>query len=135
MARWRPDLTDRDATPEALYLRRREFLAMGAAGAAWLLAPRPAVAGEPTGANLPVARRVEQAGGEAPTPWDAVTTYNNFYELGSDKPDPSRNAGSLRLRPWTVAIEGEVKRPQVIDVRSEERRVGKECRSRWSPYH
>jgi methionine sulfoxide reductase catalytic subunit len=139
MARWRPDLTDRDVTPEALVLRRREFLALGAAGAAGLLVPRRVRAGEPTGELLPVATRLEKAGGEDPTKWDAVTTYNNFYELGTEKDDPARNARTLRPRPWTVAIEGEVKKPQTLDVDAlvktfplEERIYRMRCVEAWS---
>jgi sulfoxide reductase catalytic subunit YedY len=139
MARWRPDLKDRDATPEPLYLRRRELLALGAAGAAALLAPRPAAGGEPTGAELAVARRVERAGGEKPNRWDEITTYNNFYELGTEKSDPARNAGTLRPRPWTVAIEGEVSRPQTIGIDDllrafplEERVYRMRCVEAWS---
>ncbi len=116
MARRNPDLPEREATPEALYLRRREFLALGAAGAAGLLLPGAGAAGEPSGEALQVARTIEKAGGEAKTPWDAVTSYNNFYELGTEKTDPARNAGTLRTRPWTVAIEGEVKKPQVVGI-------------------
>ena len=124
MARFEPDLRDGDATPEPLWLRRREFLQLGAAGAAALAVPAIARAGAPTGADLPVARKVAQAGGEKPTSWDAVTGYNNFYELGTEKDDPARNGGSLRPRPWTVSIEGEVKRPQ---------RVGIDDLLRWFP--
>jgi sulfoxide reductase catalytic subunit YedY len=40
-----------------------------------------------------------------------VITYNNYYEFGTDKSDPKANAGAFRTRPWTVAVEGEVKRP------------------------
>ncbi len=142
MARWRPgrgDVREVDATPEALWLRRREFLALGAAGAAGLLLPRAAGAGEPTGATLPVARKLEKAGGEKQTPWDAVTGYNNFYELGTEKDDPAKNAGSLRPRPWTVAIEGEVKRPQTVAIDDllkgfalEERVYRMRCVEAWS---
>jgi sulfoxide reductase catalytic subunit YedY len=114
--RWVPDLKDRDATPEALYLRRREFLSLGAASAAALALRGRAAAGGPTGAELPIARRADHAGGEKPTPWDDVTTYNNFYELGSEKWEPAQRAGSLRLRPWTVAIAGEVKKPQTFGI-------------------
>jgi sulfoxide reductase catalytic subunit YedY len=124
MARFVPDLGDADATPEPLWLRRREFLALGAAGAGALLLPASARAGGPVGADLPVARKVEKAGGEAPTGWDAVTGYNNFYELGTEKDDPARNASTLRPRPWTVSIEGEVKRPQ---------RIGLDDLLRWFP--
>lgn len=139
MARWRPELTEREVTPEALYLRRREFLALGAAGAAGLLWPSAAGAGEPRGAALPIAKRTEKAGGEAPTSWDAVTGYNNFYELGTDKADPARNAGSLRTRPWTVAIEGEVAKPRTVGLEDllgwfplEERIYRMRCVEAWS---
>ncbi|CAM3734981.1 protein-methionine-sulfoxide reductase catalytic subunit MsrP [Deinococcus frigens] len=53
---------------------------------------------------------------EAVTPYQQATTYNNFYELGTDKADPARNAGSLKPRPWTVKIDGEVKKPQTVDI-------------------
>jgi sulfoxide reductase catalytic subunit YedY len=139
MRPWRPDLKDRDATPEAIYLRRREFLALGAAGAAALALPRAAAAGEPTGAALAVASSIDRAGGEKPTPWDDVTTYNNFYELGTEKHEPAQRAGKLRTRPWTVAIEGEVKQPRVVDVDEllrwfplEERVYRMRCVEAWS---
>jgi sulfoxide reductase catalytic subunit YedY len=140
MKRRGPDPRDADATPEYLWLRRREFLALGAAGAVGLALPRRARGGsDPTGAVLPVARKVEKAGGEKPTPWDAVTTYNNFYELGTDKDDPAKNGGALRPRPWTVSIEGEVKHPQAVDVDAllrwfplEERIYRMRCVEAWS---
>jgi sulfoxide reductase catalytic subunit YedY len=59
---------------------------------------------------------VDQAGGEKPTPWKSITTYNNFYEFGTSKEDPARLAGSMKTRPWTLAIEGEVKKPQLIGI-------------------
>jgi sulfoxide reductase catalytic subunit YedY len=138
MARWRPDLPDREATPEPLYLRRREFLALGAAGATALLLPGGAAGGEPAGEPLAVTGRVDRADGEKPTAWDSVTTYNNFYELGTEKADPARNAGTLRPRPWTVAIEGEVKKPQRLGIEEllrfplEERVYRMRCVEAWS---
>jgi sulfoxide reductase catalytic subunit YedY len=140
MKRRGTDPKDTDATPEHLWLRRREFLALGAAGAVGLALPRRARGGsDPTGATLPVARKVEKAGGEKPTPWDAVTTYNNFYELGTDKDDPAKNGGTLRPRPWTVSIEGEVKHPQTVEVDAllrwfplEERIYRMRCVEAWS---
>ncbi|MCD6680310.1 MAG: protein-methionine-sulfoxide reductase catalytic subunit MsrP [Burkholderiaceae bacterium] len=53
---------------------------------------------------------------ERPTSLEDVTGYNNFYEFGTDKSDPKRYAHSLRVRPWTVAIEGEVAKPGRFDV-------------------
>ena len=104
-----PDLTWRDVTPEALYLRRREFLSaapflLGAAGVA--LAGRDAEA-QGSGQTLPAAKSPLSTT-EPPTPYNDVTTYNNFYEFGTDKSDASQNAHTLKPRPWTVTIDGAV---------------------------
>src|SRR5512134_2656897 len=111
-----PGPKDRGAAPRPHHGGRREILTLGAAGAAALALPGGASAGQPTGTALAIARRSDHAGGEKPTPWDDVTTYNNFYELGAEKWEPAQRAGSLRPRPWTVAITGEVKKPQTIAV-------------------
>ncbi len=140
MARWRPDILESETTPEALWLRRRDFLMLGAAGALSLAWPeRTAAAAAPSGAALPIARRAELAGGEASTPWDDVTSYNNFYEFGTDKSDPVQRAGSLRPRPWTVTIDGEVKKPLTLDIDAlikrfplEERVYRMRCVEAWS---
>src|SRR3546814_8246026 len=54
--------------------------------------------------------------GETPTDFQDITHYNNFYEFGTDKLDPSRNAGRLRTSQWTLKITGLVKKPQTYDV-------------------
>ncbi len=135
----RDELGARDVTPEALYLRRREFLLLGAAGAAGAALPTGARGAGPEGESITVAARRELAGGEAPTPWEAVTSYNNFYELGTDKDDPKRNGGALRPRPWTLRIDGEVARPRTVDVDAlmrwapqEERIYRMRCVEAWS---
>jgi sulfoxide reductase catalytic subunit YedY len=139
MARFRPDLKESDVTPEGLWLHRRDFLRLGAAGALGAFLAPPARAGGPEGPALAVARRVDLAGGEKPNGWDDVTGYNNFYELGVDKEDPRRNAGSLRPRPWTVRVEGEVKQAQTLDLDAilswfplEERIYRMRCVEAWS---
>ncbi len=139
MTRWQGDLRESHVTPERLYLRRREFLALGAAGAVGALLPGARALAGPEGEPLTVASRSDRAGGEKPTPWDSITSYNNFYEFGADKDDPARNAGALRTRPWTVSIEGEVRKPQVVDVDSlvkgfplEERIYRMRCVEAWS---
>nr|WP_245896125.1 protein-methionine-sulfoxide reductase catalytic subunit MsrP [Deinococcus irradiatisoli] len=53
---------------------------------------------------------------DAVTPYQQATTYNNFYEFGTDKADPARMAASLKPRPWTVKLDGEVKKPQTVDI-------------------
>jgi sulfoxide reductase catalytic subunit YedY len=76
---------------------------------------------------------------EEPTDIDDATRYNNFYELGTDKEDPRRNAHRLRTRPWSVAVEGEVARPGVIALEDllrphplEERVYRLRCVEAWS---
>jgi methionine sulfoxide reductase catalytic subunit len=140
MSRWRSDMKEAETTPQRLWLGRREFLRLGAAGALGLALPRPAAADSgPSGEPLPVTSRTDRAGGEAPTPWESVTSYNNFYELGTEKEDPARLAHSLRPRPWTVAIDGEVKKPLTLDVDTlwrlfplEERIYRMRCVEAWS---
>ena len=108
------DLRWSDVTPKSLYLRRREFItAAGAAlvgGAAGLVFPAEARA-QGKGAKLPNVKKSAYGEGETLTPYEAVTTYNNFYEFGLDKDDPAANAASLKPRPWTVSIEGLVAKP------------------------
>ena len=124
------------ATPEGLYLRRREFLkdtllftatsvGVGAGLLGLVKGKRSdAPAAEPIGASgLELAARVDDAPGETRTPYRDVTSYNNFYEFGVDKDDPAANAHTLRTRPWTLTIDGEVARPEVLDV-VDERAVG-----------
>ena len=50
------------------------------------------------------------------TPYKDITTYNNFYEFGTDKADPAHNAGTLRPHPWKVSVEGEIRNPKVYDI-------------------
>jgi sulfoxide reductase catalytic subunit YedY len=132
MAR-RAEPTPSEITPEALWLRRREFLKNVALGAGTAAAvggglltllgdggrprrePKPQKAAPRAALSFtPDAR--DRSGLGALTPFKDVTTYNNFYELGLDKSDPSANAGTLRTRPWTIQVVGEVKRPQTLDL-------------------
>ncbi len=76
---------------------------------------------------------------EPPNAWQDATTYNNFYELGTDKGDPRRNAGWLKVEPWKVAIDGEVGRPGTLGLEDllrphplEERIYRLRCVEAWS---
>ena len=112
-----------EITPRAAYEARRDWLrqvALAAAGTtlgAW--AARDARAqGSPAGAPL-AALRSTLSGAvtmEKATSRQDATTYNNFYEFGTDKADPAQHAHTLKLRPWTVAVEGEVKKPRSFDI-------------------
>jgi sulfoxide reductase catalytic subunit YedY len=112
LIRQAPDLRWSDVTPKEHYLQRREFMRAAAvpliAGGAGLLAGRELDARQGKAAKLDFRKSPLSATDEELTPYDDVTTYNNFYEFGVDKDAPARNAGSLRTRPWTVAIGGEV---------------------------
>jgi sulfoxide reductase catalytic subunit YedY len=98
-----------EITDVGIYLRRREFLtgAAAIAGAA-LIAGCSRDEGAAAAADAPPADTV--------TPQKDATGYNNFYEFGTDKTDPAQNAGSLRPRPWTIAVEGEVAKPGTIGI-------------------
>src|SRR6059058_1754489 len=107
----RLDLPSSEITPKGLYLRRREFLALGAAGAGALLLPKSARAQAAKGpgklAAIPnVKSSPLSTSGEKLTPYQDVTTYNNFYEFGTDKGDPAKNAGTLKPAPWKVQFDG-----------------------------
>ena len=104
-----------EITDKAIYLSRRRFLLGASAAAAGLLLPRgssPAWALE----KLSGVRKSPFSAGEKRNSFKDVTTYNNFYEFGTDKYSPAERAHSLVARPWTVAVEGEVKRPKVYDI-------------------
>jgi len=108
LIRRKPDVASSEITPESLYHGRREFLARAAAaGAALAVSAGPAGAQEPKAVGKPYGLQPD----DAPTPWQDVTTYNNFYEFGTDKSDPSENAQRFKTSPWTIAVDGLVARP------------------------
>ena len=99
-----------EITPRALYLGRRAFV-LGL-GAGLIAAARAAELRAGPLAPLPAQPDAKLSTSETPTPYADVTSYNNFYEFGTSKSDPARNAGSLHTRPWTVLVDGEVRRPR-----------------------
>jgi sulfoxide reductase catalytic subunit YedY len=106
-------------TPEAVYRSRREFLQLAAAGAvgvagASVLAgcDMPAVQAQGPLANI---RKSPLSTAEPPHAWELITTHNNFYEFGTRKSDPSRNAHTLKTKPWKVRIDGHVAKPADYD--------------------
>ena len=129
------DLRHSDVTPKQFYLNRRRFLAAGSAIAgAWAL-PTPA------GATMKL-NNVTKSGytvNEKITPKDDITSYNNYYEFGTDKEDPSRYANTLRPSPWQVVVGGLVNKPKTYDLDSimkiaplEERIYRHRCVEAWS---
>ncbi len=135
-----------ELTPRAVYVQRRRLMSAAAAGLAGAALPAAALAQQgaapqgasPQGARLPV-RSSTLSTVEKPTSHRDVTSYNNFYEFGTDKDDPVRRAGSLKIRPWTVAVEGAVHRPRVFGIEEllamaplEERVYRMRCVEGWS---
>jgi sulfoxide reductase catalytic subunit YedY len=140
-----PDIASSEITPQGLYVRRRALLAGGAAaatGLAFSLAgckAKTTKATGPTGPKLPGVKKGPFGTDEKLTPFEDVTTYNNFYELGTEKSDPAENAAALHTRPWTVSFEGELAKPQVVDIDTlmkwfppEERVYRLRCVEAWS---
>ena len=140
-----PDVRPSEITDQALYLNRRKFLAgagalAGAAvlgGSQLLEIVTPSTVAQ--AATLAVASRIDYAGGEKPTPLKDITNYNNFYEFGTDKYSPATGAKQLRTRPWTLVVEGLVKRPKTYDIDTllklaplEERTYRHRCVEGWS---
>jgi sulfoxide reductase catalytic subunit YedY len=103
--RSQPRILPSEITPEETFFNRRAVLAGGLAlGASSLL---PAAEPQPAAAPLKFTRNAKLSVNEEPNSYQDITTYNNFYEFGTDKSDPARNAHTLKPHPWTVSVEGE----------------------------
>ena len=102
-----PSIPSSEITPKRLVLNRREFLLTAGFGAAGAVAgARVAAAGD----KLAVSKRLVTTT-DAPSSHQAITTFNNFYEFGTDKSDPARNSRTFKPRPWSVAVEGACNKP------------------------
>src|SRR3989449_9438530 len=131
--------TASEITDEKLYLGRRAFIAGCAAVALTPGGEAEAVQPPPPGPPLAATRHDALSLKEAPTKWEAATTYNNFYEFGVNKDDPAREAHRLRTRPWTVQVDGLVRKPKTFDIDEllrlfplEERVYALRCVEAWS---
>ena len=98
--RWTNTLSQTDVTPQVAFLNRRQLIAGAAAGFG--------LAGVAGASNAQEAL--------TPNSWEDITQYNNFYEFGTGKTDPSEYAGVLTTTPWTVEIDGMVKNPGKYDI-------------------
>ena len=137
-----------EITPRAIYEGRRDMLrllgtaAAGTALAGW--AARDAWAQTPSPGKLAALKSIKSTvpgaqSMEKVTDYKDATTYNNYYEFGTDKADPAKNAGTLKTRPWSVEIEGLVKKPGRYDIEDllklsaqEERIYRLRCVEGWS---
>lgn len=95
-----------EITPREVYMSRRALLAGALAGGATAALPE-ARASETATPQLKSTLNRQYSVDLKPTPYEDITSYNNFYEFGTDKSDPKANAGTLRPRPWSLSIAGE----------------------------
>jgi sulfoxide reductase catalytic subunit YedY len=135
-----PDIRSSEITPKSLYLRRREFIqaASGAAVAA-AAALAPSAASAQRGRKLNNLAKSRFSTNERLNSYEEITGYNNFYEFGSNKEDPRIFARSFMTRPWTIRVEGLVKKSSLHDIDSllkgnplEERIYRLRCVEAWS---
>jgi len=137
------DIKSSEITAEADYCGRREFikksgLLLGGALAGALAGPAQASsAGD--GKDFPGLIKTEYGKGMDLTSYEDATTYNNFYEFGTDKEDPARYAGSLKPDPWSVVVEGEANKTGTYNLEDilqkaqmEERIYHFRCVEAWS---
>jgi sulfoxide reductase catalytic subunit YedY len=129
-----------DITPQKVYEQRRQLIKLAAAGAFGLanaeIFSRDAFA---QNNKLSAQANPKYFLSDKLTSYKDVTSYNNFYEFGTDKTDPARHAQSLKVRPWTVSVEGLVNKPKTWDIDSliklaplEERVYRLRCVEGWS---
>jgi sulfoxide reductase catalytic subunit YedY len=135
-----PDIRSSEITPKSVYLRRREFLvassaALVAAGCGSLFDEVSAQGG----VKLPNVKKSPFSTTEKQNSFSDITSYNNFYEFGTDKSSPSELSKNFRTKPWSIAVEGEVAKPATYNLEDfikpyalEERVYRMRCVEAWS---
>ena len=138
-----PKLRSAEITPQPLYLRRREFLRsagmmVGATLTGAIALPDSAAAQTPRGARLAVGKHLVTTT-DSLNSYRDVTTYCNYYEFGSDKSDPARNAAAFKPTPWSVTVDGLCGKPGTYTLEDilkshalEERIYRLRCVEAWS---
>lgn len=121
--RWKNDLTHADVTPKSAYLNRRQVMAGAAGIGAATALGQPALAQDAL----------------EPNSLEDIRNYNNFYEFGTGKEDPARNAGAMVTDPWSITVDGLVDNPgsfsvaELIDGLTVEERIYRfRCVEAWS---
>jgi sulfoxide reductase catalytic subunit YedY len=117
------DIARSEITPQRVFESRRRVLqAAGAVALGGVIGAHGEVARaeypspDPKAQKLAAKTNARFVALDQITPFKDITTYNNFYEFGTDKADPAQNAGTLRPHPWKVSVEGEIKNPKVYDI-------------------
>jgi sulfoxide reductase catalytic subunit YedY len=150
-----PKIPSSEITPEHIYLNRRQFMrgvALTAGALALTACAAPAATPVPTAAPgtgaspsadavqaAPAAGKTTDELGDPLTSYDAATTYNNYYEFGTDKSEPAVRAKDFKVQPWTVQVGGLVNKPGTFGVEDltrlfppEERIYRLRCVEAWS---
>lgn len=137
------DIIPSEITPREVFENRREFikaagfgLIAGAVGATGLLSGTAQAATRQKISNY---TKTAYDPGEKLTSYEDITTYNNFYEFGTSKSEPAQLSNLFKPRPWTVSIEGMVKKPKQVSIEDilkiaplEERIYRMRCVEAWS---
>jgi len=116
------DIARSEITPQHIFENRRRVLqAAGALALGSLIgvngeALAAYTSSDPKAQKLAAKTNAKFVALDKVTPFKDITSYNNYYEFGTDKADPAEHAGTLRPRPWKVSVEGEIKNPKVYDI-------------------
>lgn len=109
------DVLPSEITAESVYLKRRDLLKIAGIATTGVLASHSVFAGDSAtgdrGKELTGVQKSSFSTDQEPNSWSDVTTYNNYYEFGTGKEDPSRYAQDFNPRPWRVAVKGECDKP------------------------
>ena len=138
------DIKAHEITPKALYINRRSFiksvaLVTGSVAAGLSFASDIFATADSANQKLAGVKKSSYSATEKQNSFKDITNYNNFYELGTDKGDPAQNAKYLTTRPWTISVEGKVKKTKTYDIDElikvaplEERIYRMRCVEAWS---
>ena len=136
------DLPYSAVTPESIYRSRREFIKTAAFGSAALIGAAGSLASDvsaQTLATLPATHNAKYSASDKVNAYDDITSYNNFYEFGTDKDEPARNAYRMKVSPWKVKVDGLVAKPgdynveDLVDFKALEERIYRHrCVEAWS---
>lgn len=123
------DVLPSEITPREVFINRRQFMSVAAGSALLAGEALAALKTVPSGFSI----------SEKPNTLKEITSYNNFYEFGTDKADPAANAGRLKTRPWQIVVDGEAGKPRTFGIEEllklaplEERIYRLRCVEGWS---
>ena len=128
-------ISSSEITPSYLFYARRKFMQLVGGATLAAIMPSTVWANDKLSASQNVTYNLK----DELTPYKDVTSYNNFYEFGTSKEDPAENAKGLKTRPWSIVVDGEVKKPKTFDIEEllkmaplEERIYRFRCVEAWS---